>query len=86
MKTEARVRLPDHDFVVAVRHKLNPSVISLDDSTPNRFADQAEGRLMDVRHVLDMLIQGLENRKNQNLPYMMQNGDRNMYDTVNIHW
>ena len=39
MRTEARVRLPDHDFVVADRHKLNPSVISLHDITPNKFAD-----------------------------------------------
>ena len=41
MRTEARVRLPDHDLVVADRHKLNPSVISLHDVTPNEFVDPA---------------------------------------------
>lgn len=36
-----RVKLPDHDWVVAERHKLIPSVYSIIDVAPNRMMDRS---------------------------------------------
>ena len=58
MRMEARVRLPDHDFAIADKHKLNPSVISMHNIQPNKCGDatavQCKGhtfiRIRSVKH------------------------------------
>lgn len=41
MSLEYRVRMPDHDFVVAPQHKLTPSVTAFLTLTPDRFSSDA---------------------------------------------
>ena len=41
MRMDYKVRLSDHSFAIRGKHKLNPSVISLHDVTPNKFGSAA---------------------------------------------